>query len=105
MSTRTQNLNLVKPELTDISDITAMNENWDKIDSAINALSDLSDDPVKAEDVSYDNTNSTLTSKNVQDALTETIDKVETLDNNTVKTNQVGLTLSVDSNGILTITY
>lgn len=32
MSTTTPNLGLVKPELTDVADITAMNPNWDKID-------------------------------------------------------------------------
>lgn len=35
MSTTTTNLSLVKPELTDPADITAMNPNWDKIDSEI----------------------------------------------------------------------
>ena len=35
MSTTTTNLGLIKPELTDAADITAMNENWDKIDSKI----------------------------------------------------------------------
>ena len=105
MSTRTQNLNLIKLELTDVSDITVMNENWDAIDSAINELSDSLDNPVNAAGVSYDNSNSTLTSKNVQAALTETANKVDTLSATVVTTNQVGLTLSVDSNGILTITY
>lgn len=38
MSTLTPNLNLVKPALTDAADITAMNENWDKIDTAINEM-------------------------------------------------------------------
>ena len=32
MSTTTNNYNFVKPELTDPADITALNENWDKID-------------------------------------------------------------------------
>jgi hypothetical protein len=32
MSTTTSNLKLLKPELTDSADITAYNENWDKID-------------------------------------------------------------------------
>lgn len=31
----TTNLGLVKPELTDVADITAMNDNWDKIDSVL----------------------------------------------------------------------
>lgn len=35
MSTTTPNLGLVKPELTDAADITAMNQNWDKIDVAL----------------------------------------------------------------------
>lgn len=33
MSTTTTNLGLIKPELTDAADITAMNENWDRIDN------------------------------------------------------------------------
>lgn len=33
MSTTTTNFGLIKPELTDVADITAMNENWDKIDN------------------------------------------------------------------------
>lgn len=37
MSKTTPNLGLVKPELTDMADITAMNANWDKIDAAIGA--------------------------------------------------------------------
>jgi 6-pyruvoyl-tetrahydropterin synthase len=32
MSTTTNNLKLIKPELTDPADITKLNENWDKID-------------------------------------------------------------------------
>lgn len=35
MSTRTTNLNLIKPELSDPANITAMNENWDKLDQLI----------------------------------------------------------------------
>jgi hypothetical protein len=38
MSTTTLNLNLYKPELTDVADITAMNENWDKIDEVLGGL-------------------------------------------------------------------
>lgn len=39
MSTLTKNLNLVKPELTDAADITAMNENWDRIDTEFENVS------------------------------------------------------------------
>lgn len=35
MSTTTTKYNLIKPELTDAADITAMNPNWDKIDSKL----------------------------------------------------------------------
>jgi hypothetical protein len=38
MSTKTSNLGLIKPELTDPADITAMNENWDKIDRTLGEL-------------------------------------------------------------------
>lgn len=36
----TSNLNLNKPELTDIPDITAINPNWDKLDAVIQSLTD-----------------------------------------------------------------
>ena len=39
MSTKTKNYGLIKPELKDAADITAMNENWDKIDEALNGVS------------------------------------------------------------------
>lgn len=39
MSTKTTNYELVKPDLTDAADITAMNQNWDKLDEKLkNAL-------------------------------------------------------------------
>lgn len=38
MSTTTTNYNLVKPELTDAADITAMNLNWDTIDTKLKTL-------------------------------------------------------------------
>jgi hypothetical protein len=37
MSTTTTNYKLIKPALTDAADITAMNENWDKLDQVVNA--------------------------------------------------------------------
>lgn len=40
MSTTTTNYGLVKPELTDAADITAMNENWDKIDEELKEHAD-----------------------------------------------------------------
>ena len=40
MSTTTTNYGLVKPELTDAADITAMNTNWDKIDSELKNASE-----------------------------------------------------------------
>jgi archaellum component FlaC len=40
MSTLTTNYNLIKPDLTDPADITAMNANWDKIDNQLKSLSD-----------------------------------------------------------------
>ena len=35
MSTTTDNFNLIKPDLSDAADITAMNENWDKVDERL----------------------------------------------------------------------
>ena len=37
MSTTTTNFGLIKPELSDPADITALNENWDKIDENLKA--------------------------------------------------------------------
>lgn len=38
MSTQTSHYNLVKPALTDVPDITAMNPNWDTIDSTLYSI-------------------------------------------------------------------
>ena len=35
MSKTTQNYGFIKPELSDVADITMMNENWDKLDTLI----------------------------------------------------------------------
>ena len=40
MSTTTKNYGLVKPELTDAADITATNENWNKVDEKLKSLED-----------------------------------------------------------------
>lgn len=40
MSTKTTNLELIKPELTDIADITTFNDNWDKIDKELKNVKD-----------------------------------------------------------------
>lgn len=44
MSTKTTNLELIKPELQDVADITAFNSNWDTLDENIKALYDALDD-------------------------------------------------------------
>lgn len=44
MSTTTTNYKLIKPELTDAADITAMNPNWDTLDTKLKELSDELDD-------------------------------------------------------------
>ena len=41
MSTRTEKLGLIKPELSDPANITAMNENWDKLDQHTHNVADL----------------------------------------------------------------
>lgn len=38
MSKTTFNYALIKPDLTDVADITAMNSNWDTIDFELNRL-------------------------------------------------------------------
>lgn len=54
MSTTTKNLGLTKPELTDAADITAMNENWDKIDEKLHKAYSNENKPSK-EDVGLGN--------------------------------------------------
>lgn len=44
MSTRTPNFELVKPALTDPADITAFNENWDKVDAELKRQADATTD-------------------------------------------------------------
>lgn len=46
MSTLTKNYNFVKPELTDVADITATNENWDKVDENLLDLNEKVDEQV-----------------------------------------------------------
>lgn len=38
MSTTTENLKLIKPELSDPANITATNKNWDKIDQFLSGV-------------------------------------------------------------------
>lgn len=45
MSTTTTNYKLIKPELTDSADITAMNQNWDTLDTQLKELNDNAIDP------------------------------------------------------------
>ena len=40
MATKTSNYEFIKPELTDVADITATNENWDKIDEQLNDITE-----------------------------------------------------------------
>lgn len=49
MSTTTPNLGLFKPSLSDIADITKLNENWDKIDAELTPINYGTDDLVAGE--------------------------------------------------------
>jgi hypothetical protein len=49
MSTQTTNLKLVKPELTDVADITAFNSNWDKLDEKFNSNGKIKSDSLDIE--------------------------------------------------------
>lgn len=40
MSTRTDNLQFIKPELSDAANITTYNENWDKLDGTLKRIDD-----------------------------------------------------------------
>lgn len=51
MSTTTSNYNLIKPALTDAADITAMNQNWDKIDAELHEIHEKVD--VAQSQISY----------------------------------------------------
>jgi S-adenosylhomocysteine hydrolase len=52
MSKTTENLNLTKLELTDVADITLLNENWDKIDSKMVELEETIDEKIGNIDLS-----------------------------------------------------
>ena len=49
MSKTTPNHGFIKPELSDVADITMMNENWDKLDAEITPISYGTDDLVAGE--------------------------------------------------------
>ena len=49
MSTTTPNYGLVKPQLTDAADITAMNPNWDKIDEELKKKYDADNKPTASD--------------------------------------------------------
>ena len=46
MSTTTTNYGLIKPELSDAANITATNENWDKIDTELSKLNNVRVTPI-----------------------------------------------------------
>lgn len=52
MSKTTENLNLTKLELTDVADITLLNENWDKLDSKMVELEETIDEKIGNIDLS-----------------------------------------------------
>ena len=60
MSTTTTNYGLVKPEITDAADITAMNTNWDTVDTKLKEINDKAAD-LSALDKKVDKTGDTLT--------------------------------------------
>ena len=51
MSSETTNFKLVKPDLSDAADITAMNRNWDAIDAQLKLLDDREIDPSTFDDI------------------------------------------------------
>lgn len=52
MSKTTANLNLTKLELTDVADITLLNENWDKLDTKMVELEQTIDEKIGNIDLS-----------------------------------------------------
>lgn len=48
MSTLTPNIGLIKPELSDPADITALNANWDKIDEKLATMITYGTEDVEA---------------------------------------------------------
>lgn len=89
MSTRTTNLGLIKPELSDVANITDFNQNWDILDEEVSKGSGL---PVTAE--SIDGVNYTATVENVTtlyNGLTITVIPNMTSTSTTIKLNLNGL--------------
>lgn len=68
MSTTTTNFGLIKPELTDVADITAMNENWDTIDAELQNRATLDENGKVPEDQLPDTTYIPVTSEVPEDS-------------------------------------
>ena len=68
MSTTTTNFGLIKPELTDVADITAMNENWDTIDAELQNRATLDKNGKVPEDQLPDTTYIPVTSEVPEDS-------------------------------------
>lgn len=96
MSKTTQNLNLIKPELTDPADITTMNTNWDKIDEALGGLQHpeyvhytLLASGWNGSSVPYTYTISDYADKNIEvvEDVTMTVNQLEVIENAKIKSN------------------
>lgn len=104
MSTLTPNMGLIKPELTDAADITAMNENWDKIDAALGSAGKptyvqytLSASGWNGSTAPYTYTITEYTGKTVEvvEDVSMTLDQLTVIENAKIKSNPS------DSNNIL----
>lgn len=84
MAQHTTNYNLVKPTENEYYDINIHNGNMDTIDTELKNIKDsLEGLSTEAKDTNFDNSENSMTSTNVQDAITEnkkSIDALKTKD-------------------------
>ena len=91
MSTTTTNLGLTKPSLSDDVDVRDLNANFDAIDAAVG-------DSTIVKDASYVHTDENFTT-----AEKTKLDGIATGANVNVVTGVDGTTISIDSNGVISV--
>ena len=89
MSTTTPNFGLIKPELSDPADITALNENWEKIDEKLKELGEGGAKSIVVEDTLVaDNWGANIYTW-VNESITSADQMIELLPSNTITAEQL----------------
>lgn len=80
MAQHTTNYNLVKPTENEYYDVNVQNGNMDTIDTELKNIKDsLEGLSTEAKDTNFDNSENSMTSTNVQDAITENKKSIDAL--------------------------